>query len=142
MNNINIKNIFANNIIQSKSDCEYNPNITIGDFSIETLVDSNTFKSKISDDFVLNKIKSIKQNEITKTNELYELKYNECMIHINNAIDLGLTDIIYSVGVSYFGYQNYNSTQCLLYIEKKLKDKNFLTLRCSNKDVFVSWKHI
>lgn len=139
MNNLNIKNIFSNNIIQNKSGAE--TNITIGDFSVSTLVDSNTFKSAVSADYVVNKIKTTKQNEIVKTTDLYELKYNECMMYIDNAIDVGLTDIIFSVGISYFGYQNYNSYECLLYIEKKLKDNNFLTLIKSRKDIFISWKH-
>lgn len=139
MNNLNIKNIFSNNIIQNKSGTE--TNITIGDFSVSTLVDSNTFKSAVSADYVVNKIKTTKQNEIIKTTDLYELKYNECMMYIDNAIDVGLTDIIFSVGISYFGYQNYNSYECLLYIEKKLKDNNFLTLIKSRKDIFISWKH-
>ena len=139
MNNINIKNIFAKNTVQDKK--TQNIPITISEFSVETLVDSNTFKSNISDDFIINKIKSNKQNEITKTNELYELKYTECMIHINNAIDMGLTDIIYTVGVSYFGYQHYNCLECLIYIENKLKDKNFLTFKRTQKDLFISWKH-
>ena len=139
MNNLNIKNIFSNNIIQNKSGAE--TNITIGDFSVSTLVDSNTFKSAVSADYVVNKIKTTKQNEIVKTTDLYELKYNECMMYIDNAIDVGLTDIIFSVGISYFGYQNYNSYECLLYMEKKLKDNNFLTLIKSRKDIFISWKH-
>lgn len=138
MNNINIKNIFANNTLQNNP----NTNICINDFSVNTLVESNTFNTSISDDYIIDKIKSNKKNEITKINELYETKYKECLIKINNAIELYLTDIVFSVGVSYFGYQTYNSYECIKYIEKKLKDKNFLTLIISNKDIFISWKNI
>ena len=139
MNNINIKNIFANNILQNNKNCS---NINIGEFSVNTIVESNTFKTTISDDFILNKIKSNKKNEITKINDLYETKYKECLIKINNAIELNLTDIIFSVGITYFGYQNYNSFECVKHIENKLKDKNFLTLKISLKDIFISWKNI
>ena len=138
MNNINIKNIFANNTLQNNT----NTNICINDFSVNTLVESNTFNTTISDDYIVDKIKSNKKNEITKINDLYETKYKECLIKINNAIELYLTDIIFSVGISYFGYQTYNSYECIKYIEKKLKEKNFLTLIVSNKDIFISWKNI
>jgi hypothetical protein len=138
MNNINIKNIFANNILQNSQ----NTNICINDFSVDTLVESNTFNTTISDDYIVDKIKSNKKNEITKINDLYETKYKECLIKINNAIELYLTDVVFSVGISYFGYQTYNSYECIKYIEKKLKEKNFLTLIISNKDIFISWKNI
>ena len=56
-------------------------------------------------------------------------------------INSNLTDVIFSVGVSYFGYTTYRSIDCLIYIQEKLKNKNFLTLIISNKDIFISWKN-
>ena len=138
MNNINIKNIFANNTLQNNT----NTNICINDFSVNTLVESNTFNTSISDDFIIGKIKSCKKNEIAKINDLYETKYKECLIIINDAIEFNLTDTIFTVGISYFGYNTYNSLECIKYIEKKLKEKNFLTLKISHKDIFISWKNI
>ena len=138
MNNINIKNIFSNNEFHNNS----SNNINITDFSVNTLIESNTFTKSISDDYIIDKIKLNKKNEIIKINDLYQTKYNECLIKINNAIETNLTDIIYTVGISYFGYQLYNSHECLKYIQVKLKEKNFLTLIISNKDIFISWKNI
>ena len=140
MNNINIKNIFTNNILQNYS--QEKTNIDINDFSVNTLVESNTFKTTISDDYIVNKIKINKQNEILKINDLYETIYKECLIKINTVVELNLTDIIYTINLSYFGYKNYSSFECLNYIQKKLKKKNFLTLLVSNKDIFISWKNI
>ena len=140
MNNINIKNIFANNILQNYS--QEKTTISINDFSVNTLVESNTFKSTISDDYIINKIKINKINEKKKINELYEEIYRECLVKINNALELNITDIIFNVGISYFGYPTYNSFECIKFIELKLKKKNFLTLKISNKDVFISWKNI
>jgi hypothetical protein len=138
MNNINIKNIFSNNTLNNNK----NTDICINDFSVNTLIESNTFNTLISDDYIINKIKSNKKNEIIKNNDLYETKYKECLIKINTAIELYFTDIVFSVGIFYFGYQTYNSFECIKYIEKKLKEKNFLTLILSNKDIFISWKNI
>lgn len=138
MNNINIKNIFSNNTLQNNQ----NTNICITEFSVNTLVESNTFNTAISDDYIIDKIKSNKKNEKAKINDLYETKYKECLIKINNSIELNLTDIVFTVGISYFGYQLYNSLECIKYIQEKLKEKNFLTLIISHKDIFISWKNI
>jgi hypothetical protein len=140
MNDINIKNIFANNILQNNS--QEKTVISINDFSVNTLVESNTFKSAISDDYIINKIKSNKINEKKKNDDLFEELYKQCLIKINTAIELNMTDIIYSVGLSYFGYPHYNSFQCIKYIEIRLREKKFLTLVVSNKDIFISWKNI
>jgi len=140
MNNINIKNIFVNNILQNNS--QEKTTISISDFSVNTLVESNTFKTAISDDYIINKIKSNKINEKKRNDDLYEELYKQCLIKINTAIELNMTDIIYSVGLSYFGYSYYNSFHCIKYIETKLKEKKFLTLVVSNKDIFISWKNI
>lgn len=140
MNDINIKNIFANNILQNNS--QEKTIISISDFSVNTLVESNTFKTAISDDYIINKIKSNKINEKKKNDDLCEELYKQCLIKINTAIELNMTDVIFSVGLSYFGYQYYDSFQCIKYIEAKLREKKFLTLVVSNKDIFISWKNI
>jgi hypothetical protein len=140
MNNINIKNIFANNILQNIS--QEKTAINISDFSVDTLVESNTFKSTITDDFLVNKIKTNRINEKKKIDDLHEELYRECLIKINTAIELNITDIVFSVGLSYFGYPTYNSFICIKYIQEKLKEKKFLTMIVSNKDIFISWKNI
>lgn len=140
MNNINIKNIFVNNILQNNPQ-DKSP-ININDFSVNTLVESNTFKTSISDDYIINKIKTNKIIEKKKIDDLYLELYKECLIKINNAIELNITDIVYNVGISYFGYPTYNSFECIKYIDSKLKEKKFLTLIISHKDIFISWKNI
>lgn len=138
MNNINIKNIFANNTLQNNS----NTTICINDFSVNTLVESNTFNVTISDDYIIDKIKTNKKNELTKIIDLHETIYKECLMKINNSIELNLTDTVFTVGISYFGYNTYNSFECIKYIQKKLNEKKFLTLIISHKDIFISWKFI
>lgn len=140
MNDINIKNIFANNVLQNYPHDK--SSITIKDFSVNTLIESNTFKSTISDDYIINKIKSNKINEINKINDLHEELYKSCLVKINIAVELNITDIIFTVGISYFGYPTYDSHSCVKFIEKKLKEKKFLTMITSNRDIFISWKNI
>lgn len=139
MNDINIKNIFANNILQNSQDKTI---ISIKDFSVNTIIESNTFRTTITDDYIVNKIKSNKINEKKKIDELYEELYKECLVKISNALESNITDIIFNVGLSYFGYPSYDPYDCIKFIEKKLKEKNFLTMIISNKDIFISWKNI
>jgi len=139
MNNINITNIFTNNVLQNSQE---NKIISINDFSVNTLVESNTFKSIISDDYIINKIKLNKINDKKKNDDLYDELYKQCLIKINTAIEINMTDVIYSIGLSYFGYTYFNSLECIKHIESKLKEKKFLTFILSNKDIFISWKNI
>ena len=140
MNDINIKNIFDNNILQNHS--QDKTTISIKDFSVNTIVESNTFKSTISDDYIINKIKSNKIVDKKKIDDLYEELYKECLVKINTALELNITDIIFNVRISYFGYPTYNSYECIKFIDTKLKEKKFLTMIISNKDIFISWKNI
>lgn len=150
MNNINIKNIFSNNsilthkknILNDNIDCINNSGSGPTIFSVNSLIESNTFKKSISDDYVVNKIKSLRQHEITKINDLCEMKYKECLIKINNSIEIGLTDIVFNIELAYFGYNGFNSFECLKYIQNKLNAKNFLTMLMSNVEIFVSWKNL
>jgi len=134
MNNINIKNIFAknsNDIANANSDA----------INIINIVKTNPI-NLVTDEFIVNKIKINKTVEDDKTNELYNVKYNECLLKINDAIDLNLTDIFYKIPKSFFGYKNYNSNKCLELIQKKLRKKNFETLIYSDNSIFISWAGI
>ncbi len=136
MNNINIKNLFVDSEINNEDLSKSNT------LNVYNLVESKVFVNNLDDDYILNKIKNNDKKEKTKTKDLYETKYKECLLKIDNAIDMKLTDVFYIVGDNYFGYKNYNSKKCLEYIQNKLRKKNFETLICSNKQIFISWKNI
>ena len=136
MNNINIKNLFINNEINEE---EFSNSETL---NVYNLVESKVFLNNLDDDYILNKIKNNVKNEKTRTKDLYETKYKECLNKIDNAIDMKVTDVFFTVGDNFFGYKNYNSKKCLEYIQNKLRKKNFDTLICTPKQIFVSWKNI
>ena len=137
MNNINITNIFDNNynLTKSKND-NTNYNISVNDLN----ANSNPY-IKMSDDFLINKIKYNEYIEEKKEIDVYENKYNECLMKINNAIDINITDIFYQVTEAFFGCKLYNPYKCLLYIQNKLRNKNFDTLIISTNKMFISWKN-
>lgn len=135
MNNINIKNIF----IDENNKEELTTSNTL---NVYNLVESKVFINNLDDDYIINKIKNNDKNEKTKTKDLYETKYKECLNKIDNAIDMKLTDVFFTVGDNFFGYKNYNSKKCLEYIQNKLRKKQFETLICNNKQIFISWKNV
>ena len=158
MNNINIKNIFDNNYNLTKSINinlinnsslvnnnsivnNDNDNYSIKNISVNNLTSSITNKHIITDDFIINKIKYNEITEKKKLKELYDTKYSECLIKINNGIDICITDIFFEITNGYFGYKSYNSRDCLEYIQKKLRKRNFNTLIISNTRIFISWKN-
>lgn len=136
MNNINIKNLFINS--------DLNPDQFANEetLNVYNLVESKVFINSLDDDFIINKIKNNEKNEKLRTKDLYETKYRECLNKINDAIDMKLTDVFFTVGDNFFGYKNYNSKKCLDYIQNKLRKKNFDTLITNSKSIFVSWKNI
>lgn len=136
MNNINIKNIF---IDENNNKEELTNSSTL---NVYNLVESKVFINNLDDDYIINKIKNNDKNEKNKTKDLYETKYRECLNKIDNAIDMKLTDVFFTVGDNFFGYKNYNSKKCLEYIQSKLRKKQFETLICNNKQIFISWKNV
>ncbi len=136
MNNINIKNLFINNDLNND---QFANEETL---NVYNLVESKVFINSLDDDYIINKIKNNEKNEKLRTKDLYETKYRECLNKINDAIDMKLTDVFFTVGDNFFGYKNYNSKKCLDYIQNKLRKKNFDTLITNSKSIFVSWKNI
>ncbi len=136
MNNINIKNLFTNNDLNTNQFADEQT------LNVYNLVESKVFINSLDDDYIINKIKNIEKNEKLRTKDLYETKYRECLNKINDAIDMKITYVFFTVGDNFFGYKNYNSKKCLEFIQNKLRKKNFDTLITNNKSIFVSWKNI
>jgi hypothetical protein len=138
--NINIENLFntnQNTHISNPNDTILNNKIIL---NVNNLVQSKSFKCNVDDNYIVKKIKTIEIDEKKKINELYDKIYNDCLKKINDAIDITLTDIFFSVNDNFFGYKDYNSKKCLLYIQKKLRDKKFETYIYSKNSIFISWK--
>lgn len=132
MNNLNINNLFNNNCLNNNSKI----------LNVLNLMEINSLNNNFNDEYIVSKIINIDKNEKKKIIDLYETKYKECLIKINDAIDMNLTDIFYKVNDSFFGYRFYNSTDCLNYIQLKLRNNKFETYICSNTNIFISWKNV
>ena len=146
MDNIFIKDIFDKNTYNINNETnktnaiqEINTKSILG---IKKQIYTVDRQIKLSDDFLISKIIKNKDIELEKINYLHDLKYNECKIKINSAIDLFITDIFFNVETSYFGYKTYNSMDCLHFIQNKLRSKKFNTFIVSSVQIFISWKDV
>ena len=101
------------------------------------------YNNDINAEFIMNKIKTITDNEQLKLQDYRNKIYKSCILKINNSIDCGITDIFYSVPCKNKEYPKYNPLKCLLYIQNKLRKKNFETFIIEKDNmIFVSWEHI
>ena len=138
MDNINIKNIFINNDKNIKKE-----NITfLNEINTYNLVSKNKLIDVVDDDFIVNKIKYIQKYENEQVIEVYEEKFKECLLKINDAIDINITDIFFKVNKGHFGCKKYDSNDCLKYIEDKLRKKKFETLITNKTEIFISWRKL
>ena len=135
MNNINIINIFSNSISTQPAVS------SIEKMNIIDILQSNVHQN-LTDDYIIDKIKINNDIEIDKVEKLYNVKYNECLSKINDAIDLNLTDVFFIIPKTYFGYKLYNCKKCLEIIQNKLRNKNFETLIYTDNTIFISWKTV
>lgn len=61
-----------------------------------------------------------------------------CLTKIELASNMKKTEITYDVPQFIFGYAEYNITDCLSYIDDKLKDMKLETI-VFKKSIYVSW---
>ena len=101
------------------------------------------YNNNIDVDYLMNKIQTITNNEQLRLQEFRKKIYKGCILKINNSIDCAITDIFYSVPCKIKEYPKYDPAECLIYIQNKLRKKNFETLIIEKDNmIFVSWNHI
>jgi hypothetical protein len=140
MDNINIKNIFINNNSYKKENKDNSSFLC--EINTYNLISKNKLIDTVDDNFIINKIKYVQKYENDLVIEVYEEKFKECLLKINDAIDINITDIFVTVNKGHFGCKKYNSYDCLKYIEDKLRKKKFETLIISKTEIFISWKKL
>jgi hypothetical protein len=140
MDNINIKNIFINNNSYKKENKDNSSFLC--EINTYNLISKNKLIDVVDDNFIINKIKYVQKYENELVIEVYEEKFKECLLKINDAIDINITDIFFTVSKGHFGCKKYESIECLKYIEEKLRKKKFETLITSKTEIFISWKKL
>ena len=141
MDNINIKNIFINNNNSYRKENNDNSSF-LSEINTYNLISKNKLIDVVDDNFIINKIKYVQKYENDLVIEVYDEKFKECLLKINDAIDINITDIFFTVSKGHFGCKKYDSYNCLKYIEDKLRKKKFETLITSKTEIFISWKKL
>jgi intein/homing endonuclease len=108
MDNINIKNIFINNNSYKKENKDNSSFLC--EINTYNLISKNKLIDVVDDNFIINKIKYVQKYENDLVIEVYEEKFKECLLKINDAIDINITDIFVTVSKGHFGCKKYYST--------------------------------
>ena len=72
----------------------------------------------------------------------YKKYFNMCLKKIKSANKLGKVDMDFSVPDSIYRCPNYNSVDCLLFIDERLKKLYLDTYIYSLNQMYVSWKNV
>lgn len=130
MDKISVDTLFPNTKIKNRElnvDNLFPPETRLGDnieyFDADELINENK-KKKL---------------EIHKT---YRKMLNQCYDDIKYQNSLEKYDTIFSVPEFIFMIPNYNSKECLEYLEKKLRRHYIDTYIISETEIFVSWFNI
>ena len=110
--------------------------------NVENLINSGAFKNKITGNKLLEKIQNIKKNDEEKLFKIYDRAYKNCLSSINNCIEAMGTKTIFEVDLFQFGYDNYSSLECILYIRINLEESNFTTYILNDNSILISWEHL
>ena len=129
-NSININNIFSTN----------KNNVRPLDVHSLYSQDENNTKNKI--DFSVENLSIQRQEKRNKLIQKYKKILSLCLTKINSVNKNNKTDMIYTVPLVIFGYQDYNSVECLNYLEAKLRYLHMDTLIVSKTEIFVSWLNV
>ena len=83
-----------------------------------------------------------RQKKVINLHILYRQLLSQCIDNIRDNNDMDITDMIFPVPLYMHMQPKYNSTDCLQYIESKLRKQYLDTLIISKKEIFISWLNV
>jgi hypothetical protein len=140
MDNINISNLFP---------ASYNKNTTNEPLNVRSLYNFNNKCSlKLNEDtrkpvnFSIDSLINVRKEKQKKIHDKYKRITDTCLNNIKSANKIYQTDIIFNVPLTVLGCNEYDSLECLDYIEYKLRKLHMDTYIISKTTIFISWLHI
>lgn len=130
MDRISINNLFPNN------SSDFKP---LDVYSLYNPVVNNT-RNKNS--FNVDKLTTLRKERKMKIFEHYEQIYKTCLNKIDVANDLNKTEITFEIPESIFGHYDYKKSNCLKYIELKLRKMYIDTFIYNDNAIYISWENI
>lgn len=127
MNKLSMNDIIKNKIKDNKNN-----------LSISSLTTNKKLKpTNITEDLI-----ESKNQRREKLLQVYLDLYYNCVEQIKYNDILAQTDIVFVVPILVKGLYEYNSVDCLNFIEKRLREAFIDTSILSNVAIFITWKYI
>lgn len=92
--------------------------------------------------FNVGKLIKIRKQKRKKLLENYVKLYNNCLTNIETVNDVDKTDLYFNVPNKIVGCPEYNSNDCIEYIENKLREQFIDTIKINDNTIFVSWLYL
>jgi len=128
MDKLNIENLF------NCKTARYDKSNTIDIISIAGKHSNERFNIKQLIDSRENKRKEVLKN--------YKKMYNICLKKIDVANKLNKTDLLYTVEEFIPNCPEYNTLDCIKFIQNKLNNFHMDTYEINNKTIFITWYYI
>jgi hypothetical protein len=110
-----------------------------GELSINTMTSKKTKESYISQiDNLLKERKNRRKRLLTEYDKLFEL----CFQRILTADKMNITEICFDIPSHILGCNEYIVSECIDFLENKLRSLDIDTLRITNNSLFISWLFI
>jgi len=110
-----------------------------GQLNVDTIL--NHKRKGIEHSFNIEKLINVHEKKRKMALKEYEIQYQLCLKNIEEIGELGKKDLIYTVPcLTIYHCPNYTTTECIAYIEKRLRDMCFETLTLINDEsLFITW---
>jgi hypothetical protein len=129
MDKINIDALFP---AKNKTEHKY------GSLDINTLINPLAIQNKFSVD----KLIQTKKDKRKRVLDAYYKVYKSCLNKINFTDKSGLTYFIFDIPAVMLGCADFNSDECLDFVEHKIKKLHIDILKLSSLKLYVSWTSI
>lgn len=109
---------------------------------ISSLCNPRENREKNDLDLNINKLINLREERRKRVFKQYDKVFKMCMTRIHTANQLNNTETIYTIPEAAFSYPEYNQEECILHVQKKLRDNNFDTFVLTQKDIYISWLNL
>lgn len=109
---------------------------------VDTELNTSNIIQNTNELFKSSELLKIKDNRRNKLYDQYNIYYNLCINKIKKANAIKKTDLIFTVPKYIFGNYEYNSIDCIDFIENKLHKSNFDTTKINEKTLFITWIYL
>ena len=92
--------------------------------------------------FNVGKLIKARKQKRKKLLENYIKLYNNCLTNIEKVNDVNKTDLYFNVPNKIVDCPEYNSNDCIEYIENKLREQFIDTIKINDNTIFVSWLYL